>query len=374
MSTAPYRPTILIVEDEARIREVIALLLEEEEYCVLQAGDGQTALSMLEDNQPDIIISDVRMPGMDGFTLCEQVRANPDFSRVPFIFLTGKGERADVRRGMGLGADDYLVKPFQPEELLSAVQVRLARAAQTQAAISRAGSELQDQIIRTLTHEFRTPLSLVVGYTDLLESTGQSMDETDFQAILQGLHAGSVRLMHLIEDFLLLSKLRTGVIAKEIGLMPPLPQSPDPVVHRLVELAKDHATAQNVSLITACEASDLTVAIDSHHLEEIVHRLLDNAIKFSKPGGGRVVVATRQEGNSWELSVIDEGIGIRQEALSWVFEAFRQVDRASMEQQGAGIGLSIVQGLVEANGGQVAVTSAPDQGSAFTVWLPLVAR
>jgi signal transduction histidine kinase len=374
MSTAPSRPTILVVEDEQRILEIITVLLEDENYRVIQARDGEAALSLLEKAAPALIISDVRMPGMDGFSLCERVRANADFAYVPFIFLTARGDRADIRRGMGLGADDYLIKPFEPEELLSAVRVRLTRAAEAQAAIAKVGTDFQDQIIRTLTHEFRTPLSLVIGYTDLLESSSQGMNERDFQATLQGLHSGSSRLMSLVEDFLLLSRLRTGATAREIAQLPPPPLAPDPVVQKVVLQFYNQAAAKNVSLITDCATLHLTIAISNEHLAEIIHRLLDNAIRFSKSSGGQVIVATRQEESDWVMRITDDGIGIPPEALGWVFEAFQQVDRARMEQQGTGVGLAIVRGLVETHGGRVKVESTPGKGSTFSVWLPLAAR
>ena len=374
LSTVPSRPTILVVEDEEVILEIITFFLEDEGYQVLQALNGEAALSLLEEARPHLIISDIRMPGIDGFALCEEVRANPDFGQLPFIFLTGKDERADVRRGMGLGADDYLTKPFEPEELLSAVQVRLARAAETQAAIVRAGSGLQDQIIQSLTHEFRTPLSLVVGYTELLESTGQDMHDGDFEAVMNGLHVGSRRLVSLVEDFLLLSKLRTGAIAEEVAEEPLAAIIPDMMVRMVAGQMSGVADEKNVTLTIECAAPDLTVRISRQHLGDIVSRLLDNAIKFSKREGGQVAVSTTQERDSWVLSVADDGIGIREEAHAWIFEAFQQVDRSRMEQQGTGVGLTIVKGLVEIYGGRIGLESTPGLGSTFSVWLPIASE
>ena len=375
LTTVPYQPTILVVEDERAILEIITFFLEDEGYQVLQALNGEAALSLLEEAKPDLIISDIRMPGMDGFALCEEVRSNPDFVQLPFIFLTGRDERADVRRGMGLGADDYLTKPFEPEELLSAVQVRLARAVETQqAAIVQAGSGLQDQIIQSLTHEFRTPLSLVVGYTELLESTGQDMREGDFESVMDGLHAGSRRLVSLVEDFLLLSKLRTGAIAEEVAEEPLAAMAPDMMVRMVAGQVSSQASAKNMTLIIDCTVPDLTVLISRQHLGDIVRRLLDNAIKFSKRDGGQVVVNTTQEQGFWVLSVADDGIGIREEAHSWIFEAFQQVDRSRMEQQGTGVGLTIVKGLVETYGGRISLESTPGIGSTFSVWLPVASE
>ena len=370
-ASGPQR-TVLVVEDEPYILEIVSFLLTDEGYRVLRATNGLDALAIVGHEKPDLIISDVKMPGMDGFALCEQVRQDPDLVHTPFIFLTARSERGDVRHGMGLGADDYLIKPFEPEELLSAVSVRFARADQTQAAIERAGADLQDSIIRTLTHEFRTPLALIVGYTELLESDGQEMVSSDLESILEGLHIGSARLMTLVEDFLLLSKLTTGALQRQLAEVGCWPISPDPLISSRMEETDGKARSRQVALLADYRAPAARVAILREHLLEITDRLVDNAIKFSKPAGGKVTVTTALDGEGWRLTVTDEGIGIRAEALLWIFEAFRQVDRDKLEQQGSGVGLTIVRGLVEGYGGNITVTSVPGEGSTFSVWLPCV--
>jgi two-component system sensor histidine kinase/response regulator len=370
MTEKAYKATILTVEDNPNMLDMIAFLLQEEGYRVLLANDGQAALSILEEVKPELIISDVMMPGMNGFDFCQRVRAQSGFSQIPFIFLTARNRRADVRRGMGLGADDYLTKPFEADELLSAVKVRLARAFDTQTVIDEASADLQKKVIQALTHEFRTPLSLVVGYTELLESAGHDLNEEEFQTILQGLHSGSGRLMSLVEDFLLLSRLRTGDIAREIQQNQHKTIDPDEVVLRVAADAEAKAASRNVAMVVNMGGIRSAVAVDPRDLEEMAQRLVDNAIKFSKSAGGRVEISTNREGKFWVLKVADQGVGIRQDAQKWIFEAFRQVDRDKMEQQGSGVGLTIVRGLAEAYGGQVMVDSTPGQGSTFTVSLP----
>lgn len=373
MGETTPRATILAIEDDPAMLELITFLLEEEGHRVLPAGSGEAALAFLEEESPDLIVSDVMMPGIDGFGLYTRVRARADWSQIPFIFLTARGERSDVRRGMELGADDYLVKPFEPEELLSAVKVRLARANEAKAAFNQISASLQQRIIQTLIHEFRTPLALVIGYTELLESSGQEMDDDSFQTTLQGLHFGSRRLLGLVEDFLLLSQLQTGAIASAARQERRKTEEPDQVLSQIVAQYERQAAARNVSLVTDLGARGLVVAVGQADLKEMVRRLVDNAIKFSKSQGGLVSATTRRDGDFWMLEVADRGIGIRQEALSWIFDAFRQVDRGQMEQQGTGIGLTIVRGLAEAYGGRVGVDSQPGAGSTFSVWLPLAA-
>jgi signal transduction histidine kinase len=364
-------PTILIADDEEAIRETIACILEDEGYHVLQAADGAEAVPLVEQAKPDLIISDIAMPNLDGYEFYEAVRANPDRSQTPFIFLSAKGQRAEIRSGMGLGADDYIVKPFEVEDLLTAVRVRLARAADTQAAIEKASSELRDIFLRTLSHEFRTPLGLVVGYTDLLEESGKEISEEDFQEFLQGLRAGSQRLITLVEEFLLLSRFQTGLLAEQISLMGKGRVNADLALRQVAEELEHHAFASKVSLVVRSGAPGATVAMQERFLLDIIRRLADNAIKFSNIDGGRVSLASRLEAGFWVLSVTDQGIGIPADALTWVFEAFRQVDRDRMEQQGAGLGLAIVRGLVELHGGRMEVDSKPGSGSRFTAWLPL---
>ena len=132
--------TILVVEDDQSLRDYVSLVLEAEGYRVLQADRGESALRVLCERTPDLIISDIVMPGMDGLELLERVRANVAWCSIPFVFLTAKAGRSDVRYGMGLGADDYLPKPFELAELLSAVEARLVRAAATRAAILGEGA------------------------------------------------------------------------------------------------------------------------------------------------------------------------------------------------------------------------------------------
>ncbi len=370
--TVTYSATILIVEDDTSTREMVVFLLADEGYRVLSAKHAIAALTLLEGTRPDLIISDVNMPGMDGFEFCRQVRAQTELSQTPFLFLSARAQRTDIRRGMGLGADDYLTKPFAAEELLSAIEIRLARAVETRALIQKASSEVQRQVIQALTHEFRTPLSLVVGYTDLLEATGHEMEGQDFQMILQGLHAGSKRLANLVEDFLLLSKLQTGEVARLARQHPCETFEPGWVVRQVVSAAEPVAKARNIRLTAHDSASGATVAVDTADLREIVRRIVDNAIKFTPKGGDPVSATSSLAGDSWRLEVTDHGIGVQEKALDWIFEAFRQVDRDQLEQQGSGVGLTIVRGLLEVYGGRIAVESTPGEGSTFTLWLPLV--
>ena len=363
--------TILVVEDDLDMIDVVSLILADGGYDVLQATSGEEALSTLRESRPDLIVSDIMMVGMDGLALYKEVRADPDMAHIPFIFLTAMAQRTDVRRGMELGADDYITKPFEPEELLSAVRTRLIKADEARVAADRASAELKRTIIQTATHELQTPLTLMLGYTELLEAMGPEPRPEDLQEILRGLYTGTRRLMGLVKDMLLLSRLESGDLLREVREAPPQAAKPDRVLRDVAVQFEPRAAESNVSLVWRVGASAKGVAIQETHLAEIVRRLVDNALKFSRKEGAEVVVATGQDGRNWRLEVADNGVGIDPKALPWVFEAFRQVDRDKMEQQGAGLGLAIVRGLTEAYGGAVTVESTLGQGARFTVHLPL---
>jgi len=364
--------TILVVDDEQGMCDVICSILEEEGYRVLQADDGETALAILEKERPSLILSDVTMPGMDGFALYAWVHATSQWFQIPFIFITARDQMIDVRHGMELGADDYLIKPFEPEALVAAVKVRLARAAATEAAIYRGTQNLRDTILRTLSHELRTPLTLLMGYGELLETSAQRLNDGGFFGLLQGLRTGSERLLHLVESFLLLSKLESGALQGPGEALQKQTFQPDTLVANVVQDFQSRAAARQVFLTLHRGAAGACITADPQCFMEIVRHLVDNAIKFSKTKGGDIVLSTRTDHAHWVLDVADQGVGIRPDALGYTFQAFRQVDREKMEQQGAGLGLAIVRGLVQLHGGQVDVESELGRGSTFTVWLPLV--
>jgi len=273
--------------------------------------------------------------------------------------------------GLQQGADDYLIKPFEPEALVAAVKVRLARAAATETAIYRGTQNLRDTILRTLSHEMRTPLMFLMGYSELLETSAQRLNDDELFDLLQGLRTGSERLQRLVESSLLLSKLESGALQCRGDALQTRTVQPDTLVANVVQDFQCLAAARHVSLTLHPGAVGACITANPQYLVEIVRRLVDNAIKFSKAAGGDVTLSTRADHVHWVLDVADQGVGIRPDTLGHIFQAYRQVDREKMEQQGAGLGLAIIRGLSELCGGTVKVASELNKGSTFTVRLPL---
>ena len=159
---------ILVIEDEAAIRETIVDTLEFDSYDVTSARNGVEGVQLAQSYQPDLILCDVMMPKLDGYGVLLELSQIPNLSKVPFIFLTAKATKEDMRRGMSLGADDYLTKPFTSQELLDAVNTRLERHTQLQKYNTQQMDFVRQYINLTLPHELRTPLNAIIGFSEII--------------------------------------------------------------------------------------------------------------------------------------------------------------------------------------------------------------
>ncbi|MCJ7708143.1 MAG: response regulator [Anaerolineales bacterium] len=362
---------ILVVEDNTLLLEGIRDLLEVSGYRVLMAGDAVQALALLEHNHPDLIVSDIMMPGMDGYELYEQVRLRPDLLDTPFVFVTARGEKADIRRGKELGADDYITKPFEEEDLLVVVRAKLARRQALKQQGEDQFSELKRTIVATLSHEFRTPLTYVINYSEMLGSQGGQIDPDDFRQFMQGIRRGAERLHRLVLDFITLVELETGEAESTYQFRRRVIDDISPWLRTVVRRHQEAAEARHLRLEIDVPDGLPPVLADEVYLANAIGRLLENAVKFSKPTSERIRVWAEADGTSLRLSVEDQGVGIRQEELVSLFVLFRQIDRPKQEQQGTGSGLAICRGIVEIHGGKVEVASVYELGSTFTIQLPL---
>ncbi len=363
---------ILVVEDNDPLREVIRDMLEAEGYVVYVASDGVEALEVMEQTRPDLIVSDIAMPRMDGYALYESIRTRSEWVRVPFIFLTARGQKEDMLRGKSMGVEDYLVKPFDPEELAIAVRSRLQRARAVQNATEAEFAELKRQISTILGHELRTPLTHIIGFTDLAMDDVTTLAPETLQEFLGAIKQGANRLAKLVEDLLLLVQIDTGRMAMAFDQV--MWEHPDigVLIESVVRGFEGRAATRGVKIDTALTKGLPPVKVHEPYFIDSLGRLVDNAIKFTRGTGKRVLVTARHIDGWIEVAVIDEGVGVSAEGLPHLFERFRQIDRERLEQQGVGIGLAISQELIRMHGGEITVQSAVDQGSAFTIRLPAV--
>jgi two-component system sensor histidine kinase/response regulator len=365
------RKHILVVEDHGPLRAAIQNVLESENYVVLTATDGMQALQVMEGARPDLILADIVMPKMDGYDLYKAIRARPEWTSIPFIFLTSKAEREDVLKGKAMGVEDYLTKPFDPEELEVAVRARLERAQAIRESTEAEFEQLKQQIITILGHELRTPLTYICGYTDLALEDIPSLSPDLLQEFLQAVRQGADRLTRLVNDLLLLVRLDTGRAAEEFRLLAQVRYDPGAIVERTVQHYEEQTAAQGLTLEMKVEPDLPPVWLCEPLFVDALSRLVDNAIKFSPREGKHATVSARLTEGWVEVAVTDEGVGIPPEEIPHLFERFRQINRERMEQQGVGLGLAIAQELIRLHGGEIAVESTLGEGSTFIIRLPL---
>lgn len=361
---------ILVVEDNPSLRMAVRDALMGEGYNVLTAGDGRKALGLMETSRPDLILSDIQMPGLDGYGFYRAVRARPDWVSIPFIFLTAKGSKEDVLKGKGLGVEDYMTKPFDFEELLVTVRARLERSQAVWRANEAEFERLKQQIVTILSHEMRTPLTYILGFTDMALDTSGSQEGGASREYLTAIKRGGERLAALAEDFLLLVELDAGQLGVEFNLLSSVRADMGFLIDEVARRFRPQAAAHGLSLETAIAPLLPPVRLHETYFVDALGRLLDNAFKFSSSHASRVHLCARLEDGWLEVAVTDEGVGIPPEMQATLFERFRQIGRDKMEQQGVGLGLAIAQGLVRLHGGEIRVQSKLGEGSTFTVRLP----
>lgn len=369
--------TILLVEDDLALLDGIADLLEVSEVGyelqIMKANNGLVALDAVAENEPDLIISDIMMPKMGGFEFLEQLRKRPDWIHIPVIFLTAKGTPEDILKGRLSGAELYITKPYDSDELLQLVRSQLNRAFELRGHRQLKLDTLSRNIVQLLNHEFRTPLTYVTAYYELLADGVLKDDPASLNEYLRGIQVGTERLTNLIGNLVVVLELRTGEAARRI-------EERSEIVEETVALLRsfcgEHYWEENGSVVDIhCDIPDNLPQIRIHResLKLCLDCLLDNAIKFSRMNRDReprIELSATAKNGYLAISVTDNGIGIPEHVQGRVFDLFFQFNREDLEQQGAGAGLAIVRGLTELQAGCVDVMSTLGEGSTFTIYFP----
>ncbi|MBD0341714.1 MAG: response regulator [Microcoleus sp. Co-bin12] len=359
---------ILVIEDEESIRENILDLLEAENFEGIGAINGKVGIKLASEQIPDLILCDMMMPEVDGHGVLKALRSEPLTATIPFIFLTAKADKSDIRTGMELGADDYITKPCTPQELLKAIAIRLEKQKTISRQSQKTLDELRTNISMSLPHELRTPLNAIMGFSELILSEYQVLEESDILEMIGQIQTSGHRLYRLIQNFLLYAELEIAATNPE--LLKEMRNSEFSCVKSLLtQKARQQAKHANRTDDLQLKLHDSSVAMDSVRLAKIVEELLDNAFKFSLEGTP-VVLSTLVENQTFILSVKDQGRGMTADQIAQL-EAYRQFDRKLYQQAGLGLGLAIVQRLAELHGGKFKIESLPQQETIVCVSLPV---
>ncbi len=350
---------ILVIEDEEAILENIIDLLEAENFCVIGAANGQDGLQLALKTKPNLIICDIMMPELDGYDVLAKLRQNPSTETTPFIFITAKTAKADRRKGMALGADDYLVKPFTGGELLEIVSVQLRKQEVLNKQSQQKLDELRSSIIHSLPHELHTPLNGILGLSQILIDNYDVTERDEVLEMLEEIHTSGTRLYKLTQNFLLYAELE--IIAKDPKRVQALARSRETSYTKTIitEVALQKAQQTKREADLHLDLKEAIVYIPELKFKKLIEELIDNAFKFS-PTGTLVQVIGRLNDNTFTLSIINRGRGMAESQIADI-GAYIQFERKLYEQQGSGLGLIIAKRLVELHGGQLTLESIPDK-------------
>ncbi|MBC8151929.1 MAG: response regulator [Bacteroidetes bacterium] len=360
---------LLVIEDEHQIRENVAELLTLNGFEVETAGDGREGVLRAMLRPPDLILCDVMMPKMDGYQVLEVIRSNRSLANVPFIFLTAKTDITDMRRGMSLGADDYLAKPFTSSDMLAAIKSRLQREKIRDDTVQAQLEKYRNELSRVSGHEYNTPLTGIMGFANLLTDYYDTFDKAETLSMLEMITTCCMRLKRTLDNVRLtdnLQQLNNGRFAYS-SQTTDCPLLGNALIEQIkVDLSRRHE--QEIHCHT--DVVNARVAISGEHLTKVLDELMDNAFKFSSPVN-EITVIGRPNETTYEFAIANRGRVFRAENIAKIGPHV-QFDRDVYEQQGSGLGLFIAKRLVELNNGSLSIQSQIDGQTTVTVALPLL--
>jgi len=356
---------ILIIEDEDLIRESLEDLLLAEGFKVITAENGERGMHLAKQNQPDLILCDVRMPIFNGYEVLEWLRQDKELSSVPFLFLTSLTDRVSTRKGMSLGADDYLEKPCTKDELLSAIAVRLGKQKAIDQRIAEKMNALRSSITLALPHELQTPLSGIMGLSELLMIQDEELIPEEVYEYAEGIHRSAERLQRLIQNYLLYSKLMLLQSQGQTTFTSPYPCNSQMIISKIGDRKiKEYERTNDLEL----DLVEFDLAVSSEDFIKIVDELIDNAFKYSNQGS-KVAIKTQVIDQQWIFTIQDSGRGMNESQIANI-GAYMQFERQFYEQQGLGLGLVLAKTLIEFYGGNIDIQSQEDLGTKISVTIP----
>lgn len=353
---------ILIVDDQPYNLQVTGRILQEQGYLISLATDGPSALALLEQQTPDLILLDVMMPGMDGFQVCREINEDESLKEVPVIFLTASSQSEDLVEGFKAGGVDYITKPFKKAELLIRVKNHLELAGSRKKILEM--NQNRDKLYSIIAHDLRSPFSSIIQLIRTLSGGFLDPAGEDFKVILLELEKTTSASSILLDNLLEWSRSQT----RDINFTPMLNQL-SPVVEEVVQLLRSNAEHKGISLEVEVP-EEILGYFDLVSIHTVLRNLLSNAIKFT-PENGSIRISSGISPEGLEINVEDSGIGMSVEVIRKIMiKQEPHTTPGTKNERGSGLGLRMVKEFVEKNKGQLFIESTPGKGTRCRVMLP----
>jgi two-component system, sensor histidine kinase and response regulator len=361
-------PNVIVVDDTPANLQLLTGMLKERGYKVRPVPSGKLALQATKNDPPDLILLDIMMPEMDGYEVCERLKADEKLREIPVIFISALNETMDKVRAFGVGGVDYVTKPFQFEEVAARVSTHLELQRQRRKLKEnyerlRRLEELRDNLVHMIVHDLRSPLTGISGFLDLALVLEKETLTEDGLEYLQTAKRSTTAVIDMVSAVLDVSKMEAGEMKLHLAECD--------LVRMVVDLMSGmQSLKEGREMVLDAPPAPVTVVADGDLILRVIQNLLGNALKFT-PSGGRIRLSIEPDEDRVCVRVQDNGPGIPPEYQVRIFEKFGQVEaRANRQKYSTGLGLTFCKLAVEAHGGSIGVKSEVDKGSTFWFVLP----
>lgn len=356
---------VVVIDDEVNIRNTVSEMLQASGYTVYTAADGEDGLVLIRAQRPDIIVCDIMMPGIDGFEVLYRVRNDADLGDTPFLFLSAKSDTGIVRMAMNLGSDDFVPKPFESTELLSAIETKIDRFKQFKQRLYERTNQLTGHFGRYGFHELNTPINGIIGAIDFMTEYEREIQEKERLDLLRGMKISAMRMRRTFTNFMLFFKITEGESVYNTKWTSNIAIIGDQVVDRLLHFYDDLR-------LPIFQLEDARLPMHAQGVELFLFELVDNAIKFGDIEKPAQVIGTKSEdGKHYLVRVHDYGKGMDKRQLEQIGGTMKQVNRKLQEQEGFGLGLFLATHIIETAKGSLEIQSRSQEGTVVEVSIPL---
>lgn len=371
MKLTQDKPLILIVDDIPKNLQILSGILSNENFEISFASSGKQALTSVEAAPPDLILLDIMMPELDGYQVCKILKSNDKTKDIPIIFLTGKAEPNDITEGFKAGAVDYVIKPFNSQELISRVnthiELKLSRdkILENNIQLEKYQVELKqliaskDKFFSIISHDLRGPFSGFLGLSSILAEEYDKLEMEEIAQISISMNKAANRLFSLLENLLEWSKSQMDVLRINIEKL-----NIDDAITRTFYLFSTNAESKNIKLISEVPNTIFAYA-DNYVINTVLRNLVSNAIKFSNENG-TVKISTKEIDNKIHVYISDSGVGIDPKNQSKIFKIEEKYSTSGTKNEiGSGLGLILCKELIEKQYGTLRFESEPGKGTTF---------
>lgn len=361
---------ILIVDDVVSNVLLLKILLTNEKFQVCTANNGKMCIEMAKKEHPDLILLDVMMPDINGFDTAVVLKKDEETKDIPIIFLTALNTPQDLVHGFQVGANDFLTKPFNKEELVMRVTQQISlvaakRIIEKQNAELKATLSNRDKMYSVIAHDLRSPMASIRMVLNLVvQSASAETVGPELYMLLDQANRESEEVHDLLDNLLKWTKSQTGrlnVVLQDLDL--------NDIVPGVVEIFDVIAQTKHITLELKKTDAPLKVTADNDMLKTVLRNFMSNAVKFS-PENSTIQIIMANEGDFARISVKDQGVGIAADRLGSIFHK-GETTYGTGGEEGSGLGLQLCQDFARKNGGDCYVESVEGEGSTFSFTVPL---